>query len=85
MWTVYMLLCGDGSYYIGITNNLEKRFKVHLLGKGGNYTRSHKPVKIVYKEEFSSKSDALKREWQLKKLTRLQKEDLVAMKSVVLK
>lgn len=85
MWFVYILLCQDGSYYIGITNNLEKRFNDHVSGKGASYTRSHKPVKIVYKEKFLTKSDALKREWQLKKLTRLQKESLVVMKSVVLK
>lgn len=77
MWFVYILLCNDGSYYIGSTNNLEKRFKDHVDGNGGRYTRSHKPLRIVYKEELATKSEALKREAQLKKLTRVKKEALI--------
>lgn len=74
---VYMLICEDGSYYIGTTNDVEKRFAKHLLGKGASYTRSHKPTKIVYTEERIDKSDALKREYELKKLTHLQKQTLI--------
>lgn len=77
MYFVYMLLCEDGSYYTGITNNLEKRFKNHVSGKGARYTKIHKPVKIIYQQEFATKSEALKREWKLKKLTRIQKEELI--------
>ena len=70
---VYMLLCQDGSFYIGSTDEVQKRFAKHQLGKGASYTRSHKPVKIVYTEELLDKSSALKREYQLKKLTHAKK------------
>jgi putative endonuclease len=70
MWYVYILLCADGSLYTGSTNDVEKRFKTHLAGKGGAYTRSHKPVKIVYQETLSTKSEALKRELEIKSWTR---------------
>lgn len=73
---VYMLLCADGSYYLGSTNDIDKRFKAHIMGKGASYTRSHKPVKIVYREELVDKSCALKREHELKKLTHSQKTSL---------
>jgi len=77
MWFVYMIVCKDGSYYIGSSNDVERRFKDHLSGKGGRYTRSHKPQKLVYKEELTTKSEALKREAQLKKWTRAKKEALI--------
>ena len=70
---VYMLLCEDSSYYIGTTNDVDKRFIKHVAGKGASYTRSHKPVKVVYREEVADKSSALKREHVLKKLTHAQK------------
>ena len=63
---IYILLCSDGSFYTGSTNNVEKRFKDHTEGHGARYTKSHKPVKIIYKEEFVTKSDALKREAAIK-------------------
>lgn len=68
-----MLECKDGSYYIGSTNDIDKRFAVHVLGKGASYTRSHKPIRLVYQEELLDKSAALKREAVLKKLTHAQK------------
>lgn len=77
MWFVYILQCVDGSYYTGSTNNIKRRLKDHLSGKGGKYTRSHKPEKIIYKEDLQSKSEALKREAQIKKLTKKEKEELV--------
>ena len=70
---LYMLECEDGSYYIGTTNDIAKRFAKHLNGKGASYTRSHKPLKVVYQEELPDKSSALKREHILKKLTHAQK------------
>jgi putative endonuclease len=70
---VYMLLCQDGSFYLGSTDNVQKRFFKHELGKGASYTRSHKPVKVVYTEELVDKSTALKREYVLKQLTHKQK------------
>lgn len=73
---VYMLLCEGGSYYIGTTNDIEKRFAKHISGKGASYTRSHKPIKVVYSEELPNKSAALKREAHLKKLSHLDKREL---------
>lgn len=71
-----MLECQDGSYYIGTTNDIDKRFQAHMAGKGASYTRSHKPVKVIYREELIDKSSALKREAVLKKLTHSQKLDM---------
>lgn len=73
MWFVYILLCEDNSLYTGSTNDLEKRFKAHKEGKGGKYTRSHKPIKIVYSEKYETKSAALKREIGIKSLSRAEK------------
>lgn len=75
---VYILKCGDGSLYCGYTNNLDARIKTHNSGKGAKYTRSHLPVTLAYYECFSDKNDALKREAAIKKLTRPEKEALVA-------
>lgn len=69
-WFVYILLCEDSSLYTGSTNNLEKRFKTHKNGKGGKYTRSHKPLKIIHSEKFETKSEALKREIEIKSWSR---------------
>lgn len=77
MWFTYIILCLDGSYYTGISNNLAKRLQEHIDGTGGAYTRSHKPVKIVYREAFSSKSLALKREAEIKKMSKEEKTELV--------
>ncbi len=77
MWHVYVLLCGDGSLYTGISNNLEKRFSDHKNGKGGKYTRSHKPVQLVYKEQFHTQSEALKKEAEIKSWTREKKLSLL--------
>lgn len=66
MWFVYVLLCSDGTFYTGATNNLEKRFAEHKAGKGGRYTRSHKVIKIIYSAKFASKSEALKKEFEIK-------------------
>jgi len=73
MWHVYLLLCKDKCIYTGITTDLKKRFAAHAAGKGGRYTRSHKPVKILYLEKYRTKSKALKREAEIKKWKREQK------------
>lgn len=73
MWFVYILLCKDNSLYTGSTNDVQKRFENHKSGKGGKYTRSHKPLKLVYREEFNSKSEALKREIEIKSWSREKK------------
>lgn len=66
MYFVYILLCVDGSFYTGSTNNLQKRFETHLAGKGGRYTRSHKVLKIIYSRGFQTQSQALKKELEIK-------------------
>ncbi len=73
MWFVYILLCEDSSLYAGISDDPEARLEVHLKGKGGKYTRSHKPVKRVYLEEVISRSEALKREFEIKSWSREKK------------
>ncbi len=73
MWYVYILLCEDGSLYTGVSNNLQKRFLDHKNGKGGHYTRSHKPLKIVYSEKIAGLPEALKREREIKGWSRAEK------------
>ena len=73
---VYMLECGDGSFYTGWTTDVTKRLAAHQSGKGARYTRSHPPVKLVYTEELADKSACLKREAAIKKLSRREKEAL---------
>lgn len=77
VYYIYILLCSDGSYYTGSTNDVERRFKDHIDGQGARYTKSHKPVVIIYKEEFATKSEALKREAEIKKLSKIEKEKLI--------
>ncbi len=79
----YMLRCSDGSLYSGWTNDLEKRLSTHQAGKGGKYTRSRLPVQLAYYEEFESKAEAMRREWQFKQLTHRQKEALIQKKAEV--
>lgn len=73
----YILLCSDKTYYIGWTNNLDKRLMVHNEGKGAKYTRGRRPVILVYWEEHSSRSEAQKGEAALRRLSREQKEALI--------
>ena len=76
MHYTYMLKCKDGTYYTGYTNDLEKRVKAHNEGKGAKYTKGRGPVELIYYEEYEEKSIAMRREWEIKKLTRSQKEEL---------
>jgi putative endonuclease len=76
-WFVYILKCRDNSLYTGIAIDPKKRFEQHISGKGGRYTRSHRPVKIVYLEKLSNRSKALKREAQIKKMARVKKAALI--------
>ena len=78
MWYLYILRCGDGTLYTGITTDVEKRLEVHRSGKGAKYTRGRAPLELVYREVCGSHSDALKRESAVKKLTRIQKEAIIA-------
>lgn len=72
-----MLECHDKTYYIGYTNDLNSRIETHNKGKGAKYTKGRLPVKLIYSEVFSTKGEALKREYALKKLTRKAKEELL--------
>ena len=72
-WFVYMLRCGDGSLYTGATDDVARRLAVHQRGKGGRYTRSHLPVSLAYWEELPDRSAALRREAEIKRLSRTEK------------
>jgi len=74
---VYILQCSNGTYYTGYTNNLENRIKEHNNGNGAKYLRGKLPVKLVYAKEYHYYENALRRERNLKKLTRKQKEKLI--------
>ena len=74
---VYVLRFGDGSLYTGWTNDLEQRLAAHQSGKGAKYTRGRLPIEMVYFEEMPDKSAALKRENELKKLKKAEKELLI--------
>lgn len=76
-WFIYIVECCDKSLYTGITNDLEKRLEKHNSGKGAKYTRGRGPIILKYFEKVSSKSTALKREIEIKKLTRAQKDKLI--------
>ena len=80
IWHVYMVRCSDGTLYTGITIDLEKRIEAHNSGKdGARYTRSRRPVKLVYSEQVESKSAAAKLECQIKRLPRDKKKRMVKM------
>lgn len=77
-YATYMVRCNDGSLYTGYSTDVERRVKTHNSGKGAKYTRARRPVELVYVEYSKTKSDALKREVAIKKLTRTKKELLIA-------
>ncbi len=77
-WYLYLLRCRGDTLYCGITNDVEKRFKAHCAGKGAKYTRGRGPLELVYREECGSHSDALRREMEVKRLSRQEKEALIA-------
>jgi len=74
---VYILRCKDGSFYTGITTDVQRRFAEHKNGKGGGYTRSHRAIKIVYTERATNRSTAQKREAEIKKLSREKKLEII--------
>ena len=78
MYFLYLLKCADGSLYCGITTDVKRRFGEHKAGKGGNYTRSHKVLKVVYTEKCRDRSSALKREAAIKRLSRKEKLKLLS-------
>ena len=73
----YIVECADGTLYSGWTNDLEKRIAAHNAGQGAKYTRSRRPVTLRYYEEFEDKSEALRRECALKKMSRAKKQALI--------
>lgn len=80
-WFLYILQCNDGSFYTGITKDLERRLKMHNEGKGARFTRTRRPVCVIHREVFPSRTKALIREWTVKRLSRKAKEVLVGFPS----
>lgn len=76
-WFLYILKCSDLSLYTGITNRLSDRIKAHNSGKGARYTRGRLPVKLVYLEEFHNRSEASKREYAVKKMSKRKKMEMI--------
>ena len=76
-WYVYILRCADDTLYTGITNDLARRLKAHNAGTASKYTRVRRPVDMVYQEEVETKGDALRREYQIKAMSRIQKQALI--------
>ena len=77
MWCVYIVECSDGSFYTGLTNNLERRLREHNDSRGARYTRLNGPVKLRYTEEFHTRLEASQREVSIKKLERFRKDHLI--------
>lgn len=76
----YILQCADGTLYTGWTNDLGRRLAAHNAGKGGKYTRSRRPVSLIYYEAYDTKQEAMRREWAIKQLTRAEKLALIHTK-----
>ena len=80
---LYILQCADGTYYIGTARDVAKRLALHNARKGAKYTKPRVPVKVVYQEGPMILTKALRREYQLKQLTRQEKKELIAGKLIV--
>jgi putative endonuclease len=74
---VYIVQCADATYYTGWTNDLKKRIEAHNAGKGAKYTKSRRPVQLVYYETYATKSEAMAREYAIKQLSRQEKAQLI--------
>ena len=81
-YVLYILKCADGSLYTGITNDLKRRLEIHETGKGSKYVRARRPFQLMYKEVLLDKSTALKREYEVKRLTRKEKLALVKLRTI---
>ena len=77
MWCLYILRCGDGTFYTGITTDVDKRLEAHRSGRGAKYTRGRAPLEVIYRECCGTHSDALKREMEVKRLSREEKQTLI--------
>lgn len=73
---VYILRCADDTLYCGWTTDLTKRLVAHNNGRGAKYTRSRRPVELIYVEEYEDRHDALSREWHIKRMSREEKQRL---------
>ena len=82
LWYVYILRCGDGTLYTGITDDIPRRLAAHRSGKGAKYTRGRGPLELVYQEQVPDKSAALRRELEIKRLRRAEKERLIKSQNV---
>jgi predicted GIY-YIG superfamily endonuclease len=80
-WYLYLVECRDGTLYTGITNNLHRRLSEHNNGTASRYTRSRLPVKLIYRERCPNKSSALKKEYEMKSLSRKEKEEYINKQS----
>ncbi len=80
-WYLYILRCGDGTLYTGITDDVERRLAAHRAGKGAKYTRGRGPLELVYQEELEDKSHALRRELEVKAMKRSEKLSLIDSKT----
>ena len=81
----YMVLCKDNTLYTGWTNDLEKRLAAHNAGTGAKYTKTRRPVRMVYAEEQEEKREAMRREAQIKQLSRPEKVALISSAKNILK
>lgn len=81
MHYIYIVECSDGTYYTGYTTDVERRIATHNAKKGAKYTRARLPVKLVYKEVYESKIEAMKREYAIKQMSRMQKIKLISSSS----
>ena len=79
----YILKCADNTLYTGWTTDLKKRLTTHNNGKGAKYTRTRLPVSLIYYESFTTKKEAMRREVAIKKLSRPQKERLIALNPII--
>ena len=79
---VYILRCADDTLYCGWTTDLEARLATHNSGRGAKYTRSRRPVELVYSEAYDDRHDALSREWHVKRMSKAEKEKLAGEPTV---
>lgn len=76
-WFVYILRCADGSLYTGVAKDIDQRLKAHNAGEGARYTRGRAPVELVYRERCADQSLAVRREWDIKQMSRPRKLALI--------
>jgi len=72
-WWLYLIECRDGSYYAGITNDLDARYEAHAAGRGARYTRSHPPLRLMGARAYASRAAASRAEWEIKQLPKHRK------------